>query len=389
MNSAVSSGFVPPQLHGASQPPSVGGEPLEYWGEESPLAGPADLVSTRFPAASLQESIMVPLDHYRVLCVVPGQRMPREQFEQRFRADQAAYGATGHSCAVALDGILDAAPFIDLTARIANLDHHKGVSRINCPCSACQAMELVSSGALDALSDHGRRIMFIYAEDGDLDVVLGEWSLENAELLRYKGVQETVRPLFELEDRLDRWCGASAISPNERLVRQMAWINEPFVQAQRNPLFMHDAQGMARVICEARDRVSAFVFGVAGEADLNTRYQLTPMVNGWGVLREYGYYARALACSEGLDALLSVRGLGRQRVTYNLFRTSPQSPFPIEAAQAELNRREAILCNGGGPRLWGGAKDMFTASPRTGTLQTFEGILDIIRSVVGDGNKHS
>lgn len=323
-------------------------------------------------------------DENTVLCILPGQRLTLKEFVDRFAEDQATLGLTGQACAVALDGVLKEPPFVDHTLRIANLDHHEGVSRLETPSTAPQSMRFVESGELERLTDGGRRVVFIYGEDADLDFCLGLWPIQFAALLRLPETVTRLRPLVQLEDRLDRWCGASPLDPSDPLTTAMVWINEPYVNAHRHPLFMRDARLMHGVVTDVCNRISAFVFGYEESAAPDTSYEITRYPGDWALIRDGGYYARCIACGEGHRALLSVRGSTGQRVTYTLFRADAGRDFPVQAIQEELNRLEAQTGGQHVVRLWGGCKGQFTASPRPGTLLSESVITEVIAAKVAE-----
>jgi hypothetical protein len=225
----------------------------------------------------------------------------------------------------------------------------------------------IVSGQFDRFTAFGSRKLFILANDADLDSCLAIWLLKNARMLQSSVVRERVRELVDLEDGIDRRCGAFPIDPTNHVAKCMAWINEPYVAGRHDVRYQSDSTFMREVVLEVLRRIDSYAAGVGAEAPIETTYRVEPAGPGWAILHEDSPYARSVAClKERYLAFASLKERPGGGYTITLIKSSPENAFPILAVEDALLRAEAIVRGQNLKNSWGGAVGLFTASPRRG-----------------------
>lgn len=322
------------------------------------------------------------------IVIEPGAELTAEQFETHHADLLRSLGERSpRTIHHSLDGYLKSARFLRPESGAINSDHHEGEDRVSTPSTCKQVFELVMSGRMCDLLQHGAVPHYIYVNDCDLDVCLSLWILHHREeLRRSQEICERVRALVELEDRIDRRCGFEPLDSADSFVRSMIWINEPFVELRKaNGKFERDAQKFGSVITDIMRRISAFAASVGEERSLlpsDTAFEVVERLGSWAIVVERGYYARSALSSERESALALIRMRDDGTIANcTICKRNPGLSFPLDEVQAALNRAERNAGNIHG--CWGGAQGFFTAKPRgRGTVLSLDEVKAIVNSVI-------
>lgn len=254
---------------------------------------------------------------------------------------------------VAIDGYLPEAPWMDLDALQANLNHHEVVDRLATRCTAAQAAIGVRLGRYEEFFREG---IHFWANDCDTDVATTLWILENP--ARMRGV---LNPLFNkmlhLLDMLDTTAATYPI-PMDFDLGEYHWIFEPYFEAQqRGVIERKDPRDYERIVNECHIHLEQYLAGKPGRVEIETGYDTLSLHPGWGMFRAHGSLSRMGLVAAGHYAFALARERPDGRWTYTLQRTSDGVRFPLQRLFAALNVRE------GGQEKWGGG-DTVGGSPR-------------------------
>lgn len=270
-----------------------------------------------------------------------------------FRAENPPYS-------IALDGYVDDMPRFDPTGPWANFDHHAGVDRLATRSTCLQVFMALTLGFLDAYRREGEVCAHLYVNDPDQDTCLAVWLLRNPGPLTGLRVQMPIARLLFAEDVLDCTGGAYPMDPERRIMREQAWVFEPYFDARAGgQLHRMDAPTMKALIDEVGERITAYVEGRGEEITLDTRYETIGGGPGWQMIVEHGPHARTALFAQGVRAFVSARENGDGTWTYSIGRMSPFVRFPLRELYATLNAAEGRGEGSG----WGGSNTI-GGSPR-------------------------
>ena len=266
---------------------------------------------------------------------------------------RTTFQATHPRGSIAVDGYLPEAPWVDLDALHANLNHHEVVDRLATRCTAAQAAIGVRLGRFEEFFREG---IHFWANDCDPDVAMTLWVLENP--ARMRGV---LNPLFNkamhLLDMLDT-TAATYPFPMDFDLGEYHWVFDPYFEAQqRGVIERKDPREYERIIDECHLHLEKYLVGKPGRVEIETGFDLISAHPGWGMFRTHGNLSRMGIVAAGYFAFALVRERLDGRWTYTLQRTSDGVRFPLQRLFAALNVRE------GGVEKWGGG-DTVGGSPR-------------------------
>lgn len=274
---------------------------------------------------------------------------------------------------IAVDGYLPDAPWLDLDALQANLNHHEVVDRLATRCTAAQAALGVRMGRFESFFQEG---VHFWANDCDPDVATTLWVLENP--ARMRGV---LNPLFNkmlhLLDMLDTTAATYPI-PMDFDLGEYHWIFEPYFEAQQRGIIeQKNPKVFERIVDECHIHLERYLTGRPGRVEIETGYETISQHHGWGMFKALGSLSRMGIVAAGHYAFVLARERPDGRWTYTLQRTSDGVRFPLHQLYAALNERE------GGSELWGGG-DTVGGSPRvSGSRMTPAEVAEVICKVLG------
>lgn len=261
---------------------------------------------------------------------------------------------------VALDGFVGAEPYLDEGPR-RNFNHHEGVDR-SCTLSTCeQVRRAVLLGFYDMFPQEQTTL---YVNDCDQDVSLASWILMHPD----KAADPLVRQLSQVNDLLDSSGGTFPLPQESSLLRQVAWVFEPYTSI-RGRLNVMNADNHKSVINSVHCRIDDFVGGRAKQLRNTGVCQLWCHGNGWRMVEIItpGHSIRSDLSSQGIKAAVEFGPKYDGRRTYSVWRRSEYvSWFPVRKILDALTTAEAEAeVDLDVPGVWGGS-DNIGGSPRPG-----------------------
>lgn len=287
-----------------------------------------------------------------ILHVIPGAQISWQEFV-----------ATTPRYSIALDGFVRGVPELDSMTLHANFNHHEDVKREATRCTAMQVDFAIKEGALALFREHGAPQMHIWVNDPDQDTSLAVWLLANQERCAPYSCNPLIDALIDLEDKLDTTGGTYPKAATDGLMRKLAWIFEPYVNArQDHRIGLMKGNEMANVITSVCSRITEYANGAGQEIPLDTQLKIMGTHEGWTMLQPIGFYALSQARSMGIELYASYGGEiepGRHKWTFG--KVSSAHPISMPHLCSYLNRVEGIF-DATQPQ-WGGG-DRFAGSPR-------------------------
>lgn len=278
----------------------------------------------------------------------------------RFRTENPPFS-------IALDGYVADKPLYDLRGPHVNFNHHEYVDRLSTRSTTAQVHLAIKQGLLETFHQKGIPHAEVYANDSDYDVCVAWWLLKNHERITNTRSEPLITKLVQITDFMDSTGGLYPLNPNSLLMRERAWIFEPYTDARltgRVPLM--EAGEMRNVIDAVTRRIDEYTLGRGEERTVDTRYEKIGGGEGWAMVREIGAEARAKMITDGITAFVSVRDASDGQYAYTLGRKSPFIPFPLPALLSHINGIEGY--NLDDPHAWGGS-DIIAGSSRKNKTQ--------------------
>ncbi len=279
---------------------------------------------------------------------------------------------------ISLDGYVDAPPKFDPKGPYVNFDHHRGVDRLATRSTTGQVYLAVKQGLFQTFRKERIPHANIFVNDPDQDVCVAVWLLENSD--RYSGQKSggpLVTKLVQVTDLFDATAGTFPLDPETEIMRERAWIFEPYVEARTGGrLGNMKGPEMRNVIESVGSRINDYVEGRGKQIPVETDYEQIGSGNGWVMIIEKGSEARTAMFSRGINAFVSVRNNGDDSWIYSLGKKSTFIPFPITQLYSVLNRVERIDKKSG--NYWGGSEIIGGSPRRTGSRLSPEQLERII-----------
>lgn len=279
---------------------------------------------------------------------------------------------------VALDGYVIGKPRWDSKKILQNFNHHEEVDRLSTRCTCAQILNAIRLDFFEQFrNEDGEIEINIFVNDCDEDVCLSVYLLRNG-VMAESVINPKLNRLVNAEDALDTTSGAYPFPKDMPLLREMAWIFEPYRIARKNGfLNTNDPQIYRQVIDAVGDRIQQYVTGNGKEIALNTKYEIIESGKGWAMVKEIGEYARTSMYADGIKAFVSVTERTDGKYNYIIGKNSPYIPFDIEKMFKRLNEAEGLMKD-----TWGGG-DIIGGSPRVaGSSLTPLQVKEIVEEVV-------
>ncbi len=265
------------------------------------------------------------------------------------------------SFSIALDGYVRGKPRFDARGPYANFNHHEEVDRLGTRATCAQVSVAIKQGLFDTFQHQCEPTANMYVNDPDQDTSLAVWILQNHERIRRNG-EPLINRLVTVEDHLDVTAGAYPYDPKSTVMRELAWIFEPYTVVRVNGrLYQMNAGEMRTVIEAVGQRITKYTLGQGEKIPLDLRYEILGGGPGWKLVHEQGAHARTALFAEGTKAFVTVHDSGNETYKYSIGKMSPYIYFPLEQFYALLNKEEGLDSNGG--NCWGGG-DTIGGSPR-------------------------
>lgn len=263
---------------------------------------------------------------------------------------------------IALDGFVHGSPKFDYNGRHANFNHHEEVDRLGTRSTCAQVYMALKQCLFDTYSSNGKPKMSVFVNDPDQDVCLSVWLIQKHDRVEGAKSEPLINRLVHAEDVLDATAGAYLFDPNSKLMREVAWIFDPYTQARSaGQIFAMDAAEMAKVISSVSERITRYTLGQGEAISLDLRYEVIGGGENWKMIHETGAAARTGLYHDGARAFVSANEVKEGTYSYSLGKMSPFVNFPISELYSVLNAAEGI--KSGEADSWGGS-DIIGGSPR-------------------------
>ena len=284
---------------------------------------------------------------------------------------------------IALDGYVADRPLFDPQGPHVNFNHHEYVDRLSTRSTTGQIHLAIKQGLLQTFNVDGVPAVRAYVNDADYDVCAAWWLLQNHERISGVKSEPLITKLVAITDFQDATGGLYPLDPNTKMMRERAWIFEPYSEARLNGrITVMDAGEMRNVIAAVANRIDDYTLGKAREKNVDTRYERVGGGRGWTMVREIGAEARAKMLADGINAFVSVREAGDEKYAYTLARLSPYIPFPLPELLGHINTIEGYAH--GDPYAWGGSNIIGGSSRRNKTKITPRDLEKIINHYLDD-----
>ncbi len=287
---------------------------------------------------------------------------------------------------MALDGYVADKPLFDAKGPCVNFNHHEYVDRLSTRSTTGQVHLAIKQGLFQTFTNDGVPTARVYVNDADYDVCVAWWLLQNHERITGVKSEPLLSKLVAITDFMDATGGLYPLDPNTRLMRERAWIFEPYSEARLNGRIPQmEAGEMRNVIDAVTRRIDEYSLGRGRETSVDTRYEKIGGGKDWTMLREIGAEARGKMVVDGITAFISVRDAGQGLYAYTLARLSPYIPFPIPELFDHINTIEGYIL--GDPDAWGGSDIIGGSSRKNKTKITPTELEKIINSFLDEKKK--
>jgi hypothetical protein len=286
---------------------------------------------------------------------------------------------------ILLDGAGAFGPLLDSDRKLFNLDHHTGCERLFTLATCEQALLLVHSGLRLSEDD-----WTIYANDPDLDTVLGLWCLLNHRRLRElrPEARDVLLPVLRLEGAIDsngpelaRLCGL----PTRTLDEAQRRIDELLVRERE----LKQAGAWAKkdeyaYTIEMLRSIDAMVYQFEDFGDYTRieeiygHVEIVPRQVAVVCRDRSGIYTVEQHLKTHWGDQLSLIALENQPGHYTLRRVNTLDGPDLEPAYALLNRIDAAVDGRPASKRWGGSPDIGGSPRPRGTQLASAEVIEIL-----------
>ncbi len=261
---------------------------------------------------------------------------------------------------IAIDGYVKGPTRYNQVGPRLNLNHHEGVDRLSTRSTSGQMLMYIKQGLFKRFNEKGTPKAIIYRNDCDQDVSLTYWLAKNNERISHTKSEPLINRLVFAEDALDTTAGAYPLSLDSDLMRDVAWIFDPYTSVIRKVPSMN-ATEMDNVIDSIGARIDKYTLGKGEKLEPDARLEMLYSGVGWAMISETGFYARSKLLNSGTFAFITYRGESNGGHRYSLGKMSPFIDFPLQDLYKHYNEIEGISLED--TDKWGGG-DTTGGSPR-------------------------
>lgn len=281
--------------------------------------------------------------------------------------------------AVALDGYVRGGPRFDPQGPWANFNHHEDVDRLATRATCAQVLISIRQGLFSTVfetPEDGPRVE-AFVNDCDEDVCTA-WMLINNQHLVTHTMNPLINRLVSVEDHLDCTAGAYPFPLHLPMLRELAWVFEPYrLFRLGGGLDKKDPAAYRSIITDVEHRILQHVAGRGKEVPIDGRFVRIGGGKDWVMVREIGAQARSGMFAEGIRSFISVREVPaptseRQRYVYVIGKMAPFIRRDLIKVARKLNLAEWEAREAYGEpldiiqreqRTWGGGNTII-GSPR-------------------------
>ncbi len=258
--------------------------------------------------------------------------------------------------AIALDGYVCDSTRFDSDKHIANFNHHENCDRLATNATCGQILMAARMGLFDSF----RKDTQVFVNDCDEDVCLSLFLLKH-NWWSEQTLNPSLNKLVNVCDSLDRTGGFYPMPKNLPLLKEIAWIFEPYRRSrQSGSLYKKDTSEYLGIVEDVENRILRHLTGSGKQLELDCSYNVVGQGKGWSLVEESGSQARmGLAC-DGIKAFVSVKQRPDGSWQYTIAKSSPFISFPVSDIFKLLNKIENLQDS---KDQWGGG-DTIGGSPR-------------------------
>lgn len=263
---------------------------------------------------------------------------------------------------IAIDGYVGDESKYHITENkiVVNFNHHEKINRLITLATCQQILLHFRMGMLDCFRNKNGEIeMNVFANDCDEDVCLSYFLLKHIYMTKLTD-NPVLNRIVNIEGMLDATSGTYPISKDAPILRELAWVFDPFYKAKANGLLnTKNADIFKGVITDVEHRIMAHITGRGESLPIDTRYEVIGGGSNWKLVDEKGIQARTGMISDGITAFVSVKSIGENNWRYVIGKSTPFiNTFDLNKIFTELNTIEGLTDD-----KWGGA-DIIGGSPR-------------------------
>lgn len=243
---------------------------------------------------------------------------------------------------------------------IANFNHHEKVNRLSTNATCYQILLYQRMNFSGLFRNETNEIEInVYANDCDEDVCLSYFLLKYGYMSEYVN-NPVLNRLVSMENVMDTTSGTYPIHKDAPILRELAWIFEPYYRAKfNNILNLKKAEIFKGIIEDVEHRILAHIMGRGQQVPLDTRYKVLGGGASWKMIEEIGIHSKAGMVSDGISSFITVKSRDTDKWNYVIGKTSPfVNTFNLEKIFKRLNSIE-----GSDSDQWGGS-DIIGGSPR-------------------------
>ncbi len=282
----------------------------------------------------------------------------------------------GPKNSIAIDGYVKG-PTLFKEGPFASLDHHSGegveVDRFTFPSASAQVYQYREKIRKD-FEVGGEFFAHVYLNHGDQDSCLALWQLHHLDFVLRD--EERIESLVKLEDLIDRMSGACRLDFKDSLVRQQAWIFQPYTDLRLQGKTYHMQQvGLANLLDKVERRITLYAVGRSEQIDLDDRYEMLRRGTTWGMICEIGPYARCNLLFNGVTTIANTRNLEDGKAIHTILDRSEKGDGMLERMRAKFNEMEGLSAQT--KFSWGGGMGMLS-SPLIGSSLPWEVVAEEI-----------
>lgn len=289
--------------------------------------------------------------------------------------------ATAPPFAMALDGYVSGGPFFVAKGPhgqpIINFNHHEGVDRLGTRATCAQVLMAIRQGLFETFRDDRGIRAEVFANDCDQDVCTTWYLLSHPEMSSTT-INPVLNRLVAMEDELDTTAGAYPLSIDMPILRELAWIYQPYTNFRlMGGLRGRKAEQFRSIVDDVCGRISQHIVGRGDAIALSVNYDVIGGGKRWQMVVERGAQARTKMFADGVRAFISQSDHGEGRYTYSVGRMSTFIPFPVPEILEALNDAEGCTDD-----RWGGAETI-GGSPRiSGSRLNREEVTEVVEDVL-------
>lgn len=285
---------------------------------------------------------------------------------------------------IALDGYVSGAPKYQPEGPRLNLNHHEDVDRYSTLCTSMQAYLKLKLGLFEKFSVNNQPRANIYVNDPDQDSSLAAFILTAPEISLNIKNQKKIEELLHYEQIMDITGGMFPLDMKSKIMRQMAWIFEPYDSARiSGKLYSMNADEMKNLMQNIFSRIKNHLDGKSRELELDNSYAILYGKHGdnFVLVKENSAYSRAKMIRDGIKSFaLLVKENENKTYKYTLGKISDFIPLSLTEIYDFLNKLENIKPDDAD--RWGGSSTI-GGSPRIkGSRIPSEKLFELIKNCI-------